>query len=236
MGFEKRNLSQKKKGRGRCGGGDGTRFTDEKARKPRRACCFFSGFGLFTPFFFEFSGHWWRPCWPLSTLEAWRYLKCLFICYLNSECIWRAFHRVSLMAKEIYLLFFPCSRYLLCFFLSYFFSDFQSFWHEQRIFSFQVYHKLVVMFVSFESARSNRDLSQRQVSTLVLCHVRHWIFNEALGLRHVRISCGLASLESHMSLVHYKCTSLVSLGMKNAKKWKFTLLLLGPWVSVPDKH
>lgn len=121
-------------------------------------------------------------------------------------------------------------------FFSYFFSDFQSFWHEQRIFSFQVYHKLVVMFVSFESAGSNRDLSQRQVSTLVLCHVRHWIFNEALGLRHVRISCGLASLESHMSLVHYKCTSLVSLGMKNAKKWKFTILLLGPWVSVPDKH
>lgn len=57
--------------------------------------------------------------------------------YLLSEIrmyLARAFHKVSLMAKEIYL---------LCFFLLFFFiCFFQSFWHEQHIFSFQVYHKL----------------------------------------------------------------------------------------------
>lgn len=74
------------------------------------------------------------------------------------------------MAKEIYLLFLFAIYF--AFFANFFFSIFslffQSFWHEQRIFSFQVYHKLVV-FVSMnphliEIYHKGRDVNHPPLS------------------------------------------------------------------------
>lgn len=148
MGFGKTNLSHKKKlGEGGVVEGMEHIIQRLKARRTRRACscCFFFGVG-YSRLLLDFPGHLRRPRWPLSTLEAWRYN---FICYFEFRMYW-AFHGVSLMAKEIYLLFFfhlfSLSTLLFLFFFSSSFSsffssfffdifiDFQLFKHEQPIF------------------------------------------------------------------------------------------------------
>jgi hypothetical protein len=88
MGFEKRNLSHKKK----LGGGgvvEGMEH-DSAMKNPGEPdvhahAVFFSGLVFRAPFFsLRFSGHWWRPRWPLNRLEAWRYLKSHLFAILNS--------------------------------------------------------------------------------------------------------------------------------------------------------
>ena len=105
------------------------------------SCCFFLGFGFSQALFFSClsSGHWWRPHWPLSTLEAWRYLKSHLFAILNSECIRRSMEPhgkgdLSIFFSHLFALSNLLFSFFFFSFLNIFFHLFQLFWHEQHIF------------------------------------------------------------------------------------------------------
>lgn len=123
------------------------RKEQDSVMNPDMHAVFLPDFVIFTSFLFscEFSVHWWRPMLAIehtrgmASFEVPIFLLSEFRIYLAGVPQCEPHGEGDLSA------FFWLSTLL---FLLFFFSlFFQSFWHEQCMFYFQVYHRLVV-FVS----------------------------------------------------------------------------------------